>query len=119
MDAIGYYIALPFIYLLAYLPFPLLYFVSDIFYVLIYYVFRYRRGVVYTNLKKSFPEKTEKEIHEITKKFYKYFCDLTLETFKTLTFSKEEAIRRCKFHDHELFQRLYEQKQSILSGFVW
>ena len=46
MDAIGYYIAFPFIYLLAYLPFPLLYFVSDIFYVLIYYVFRYRRGVV-------------------------------------------------------------------------
>ena len=47
LQGIGYYISLPFIYLLSALPFPLLYLFSDLVFVIIYHVIRYRRGVVY------------------------------------------------------------------------
>ncbi|MFN4083385.1 MAG: lysophospholipid acyltransferase family protein [Bacteroidia bacterium] len=93
MQAFFYYLSLPFIYLIAILPMPLLYGLSNLFYVLMYYVIGYRKNVVFTNLKNSFPDKNNNEIHLIAKKFYKYLCDLMLETFKTLVFSKKQAIR--------------------------
>ena len=114
MKAIVYYLSLPFIYLLAYLPFSFLYAVSDFFYFILYHVIRYRRKIVYINLRKSFPEKTESEIHQLSKKYFSFLCDLTLETFKTLSFSKEEAVKRCAFINTELFQKLYDEKKSII-----
>ena len=85
-------------------------------YVLLYYVIGYRKKVVLENLRNSFPEKNEDEIKLIRKKFYKYLCDLFLETFKTLTISKEEAIKRCKFNADSLalFEKLYAEKKSII-----
>src|SRR5690606_31926528 len=65
MGAIGYYIALPFIHGIARLPFPLLYLLSDGLFVLVYRVFGYRREVVLTNLRNSFPERSEQEIRQI------------------------------------------------------
>ena len=109
-----YYIALPFIYLLSLLPFPLLYAVSDFMYLIVYRLLGYRKEVTLNNLRNAFPEKTEKEIQKIASDYYHYFCDLTLETFKTLTFSPKQAMKRCKFHDLSLFQKLYAEKKSII-----
>ena len=85
MNAFVYYLVLPIIYLFSLLPFKVIYWISDGFYVLFYYVIGYRKKVVFNNLRNSFPEKTEQEIIKIAKDFYKYFCDLILETLKTLT----------------------------------
>jgi Kdo2-lipid IVA lauroyltransferase/acyltransferase len=65
---------------------------------------------------KSFPEKQEKEIREIEKRFYRYFCDLFLETFKTLTISKENMVKRCEFVPETLatFNKLAEENQSFM-----
>ncbi|MFT3884061.1 MAG: hypothetical protein QM724_01135 [Flavobacteriales bacterium] len=57
MGTLGYYIALPFLYGIALLPFPLLYAVSDGVFVLLFHVIGYRRKVVRQNLRNSFPEK--------------------------------------------------------------
>jgi KDO2-lipid IV(A) lauroyltransferase len=116
IPALFYYITLPFIYLLSLLPFPLLYFFSDGVYLLMYHGLRYRRKIVRQNLTKSFPEKDLKEIDEIEKRFYRYFCDLFLETFKTLTISKENMVRHCRFEPETLaiFNRLAEENQSFM-----
>src|SRR5688572_3473090 len=116
MGAIGYYIALPFLYLLSVLPFPLFYRVSDFFFVLLYYVIGYRKKIVYNNLKNSFPEKSHDELKKIEFRFYRYLCDLFLETFKTLTISKKEAIRRCEFTPQTiaLFAKLNAEKKSCI-----
>src|SRR6186713_2002635 len=95
MQALLYYIQLPFLYLLSILPFPLLYLFSDFVYFLLYYVAGYRKGIVKQNLQRSFPHKSEKEIHALRKAFYHYFCDLFLETFKTLTISKKAMLKHC------------------------
>jgi KDO2-lipid IV(A) lauroyltransferase len=116
LQALVYYIVLPFIYLLAIVPFPLLYFLSDGVYILLYHVLRYRRKIVRQNLTNSFPEKQQKEIGEIERRFYRYFCDLFLETFKTLTISKDNMVRHCKFEPETLsiFNQLAAENQSFM-----
>ena len=49
-------------WLLAVLPFPVLYALSDFIYFWLYHVIGYRRKVVRTNLKNSFPEKSAAEL---------------------------------------------------------
>jgi len=116
MQRLGYYFALPFIYLISLCPFWLLYRVSDLAFLLLYYVIGYRKKIVYQNLVNSFPEKSEKEINIAKRAYYRYFCDLTLETFKTLTISKESMLKRCSLTKEtvELFNEYYEQNKSVI-----
>lgn len=51
------YILYGLIWLVSFLPLWLLYLLSDVLYYIIYYVVRYRREVVWVNLRNSFPEK--------------------------------------------------------------
>lgn len=85
MTTILYYLALPFLYLLAYLPFRILYLLSDLLYMPIYRIFGYLKKVVTENSQNSFPEKSAAEIDKIIRNHYRYFCDLILEIIKTLT----------------------------------
>jgi KDO2-lipid IV(A) lauroyltransferase len=116
MQAIGFYFALPFIYLLSILPFPVLYLLSDFVFILIYYVFGYRRKVVTENLRNSFPEKSEKEISELEKRFYRYLCDLLLETFKTLSISKASMLKHCSMNENskKKIQNYADERKSII-----
>lgn len=84
------------------MPFTLLYAFSDLCFLLLFYLIGYRKKVVFDNLKKSFPNKTEQELVQIQKKFYRYFCDLVLETFKTLTISKKAMLKHCSLTDEAL-----------------
>ena len=116
MAALRYYIALPFLYFLSILPFWLLYLLSDVFYFFLYYIIGYRKGVVRSNLRNSFPEKSEEEINAISRKFYHYFCDLFLETFKTLTISRSAMLKHCTMDPaaSELFNRLAADNKSFI-----
>lgn len=113
MHAISFYLAYPFIYLIASLPFGALYKVSDI----LYYLFRltgYRQKVVLTNLRNSFPEKSPAEIDDLCKTYYRYLCDLILETLKTLRMTEKESKDHCTFHNQEWLDKLYEDKKSFI-----
>lgn len=112
----AYYIALPFIYLLSLLPFPVLYLFSDFVFFLLYRVIGYRKDVVLNNLRNSFPGKTEKELLAIRERFFRYLCDLFIETFKTLTISPAKMLRHCSFEPaaKQLFNSLAEKKQSVI-----
>jgi KDO2-lipid IV(A) lauroyltransferase len=96
------------------LPFPLLYLLSDGIYVLIYKVLGYRKEVVMNNLRNSFPEKDEAELKAIASKFYQWFCDLTLETLKTLTISPEEVRKRVEFKGKDILQQYAREKRSVI-----
>ncbi len=113
MQAVSYYLAYPFIYLLASLPFPVLYVVSDGLAVLMRLV-GYRKAVIETNLRKSFPEKSDKEIRALVREYYHYLCDLTLETLKTMNMSEEENRKRTILRNPELMERLYQERGSII-----
>ena len=114
MQAIVYYISLPFIYFVSILPFWMLYIVSDILYFIVYIIIGYRKTVVLQNLNNSFPEKSEKEIDEICKKFYTFFCDWIVEMVKSITISKQQAIKRCHFTDTTLLNKYSSQKKKVI-----
>ena len=114
MAAISYYIVLPLIYAISLLPFRLLYLLSDLTYLLLYKLIRYRTKVVRVNLENSFPEKSAQEIKRIEIQFYRYFCDLILETVKTLTIKPHALKKHVKIDDTTVFRNLYKQGQSVI-----
>ena len=99
---------------LSFLPLSVLYFLSDFLYLIIFKLLKYRKKVVYDNLRNSFPEKSEKEIQKIIKEFNSHFCDLLVESIKIFSISKEEAIRRCKVLNPELLEKHHEQGKNLI-----
>ncbi len=114
MGTIGYYLSLPFIYLISFSPDWLLYTISDFLYLALYSVFGYRKKIVRTNLKKSFPEKSDEEITHIEKKYYKYLCDLIVESLKTITMSENYVRKHLKLHGQDLLTEMYQRKQNFI-----
>lgn len=107
-----------FLKLIGFTPFWLLYFCADLFYLLNFYLIGYRKKTVIQNLKNSFPEKTDQEIMEITREFYRHFADLVVETIKAFQMSEETFKKRFHFKNPEVLNDLYEQGKSValLSG---
>ncbi len=89
-----YYILYGFLYVLSLLPMRILYLVSDGIYGFVYYVIGYRRKLVMDNLRRAFPEKTEKELVMIAKKFYHNFIDSFIEVVKLVSASDRWLARR-------------------------
>ncbi|HWY38746.1 MAG TPA: lysophospholipid acyltransferase family protein [Bacteroidia bacterium] len=116
MNALLFYLAIPFIYLISALPFWLFYGFSDLFFVMIFYVAGYRKKVVLENLRRSFPEKSEEELKKIRIKFYRFFCDFVLETLKTLTISRRSMLKRCRLNKDAvaLFDKYHREKKSFI-----
>ena len=102
-----------FCWLLALLPLRCLYLISDFFFVPVYYVIRYRRKVVMENLRNSFPEKTEKERRVIARKFYRFLCDLILETVKLVNIDTPQMRRRIRYSNPEILDELYRKGKQV------
>ena len=104
-----------FVLLFAIVPFWLLYIFSDLLYFILYKVFKYRLSVVRDNLKKSFPEKNEKELRMIEKLSYKNLCDITVESLKAFTMSKEQIYMRHNVINEDSIRYLYEIYGGIIA----
>ena len=113
MKKISFYLIYPLLYSIALLPFWALYIVSDFFYVILRLT-GYRKTVIITNLKNSFPGKSNEEIERIGRKYYRYLCDLTLETLKTLRMSEKQTLARCVFHNQPWLTELQKANKSII-----
>src|SRR5688500_7604548 len=89
-----YYIVYGFLYVLSLLSLRVLFLVSDLAYFFLYYVTGYRKGLVDSNLKIAFPEKTEEERKKIAKEFYLNFTDTFVETIKMISIGRKELEQR-------------------------
>jgi len=107
-----------FIFLISILPFRIIYIISDIVFLILYYVVGYRKKVVLENLSIAFPEKSKDELTLITKKFYRHFTDIFMETIKSFTISEKQLKQRVVLTNPELPDAYYDNNQSvmILSG---
>ncbi len=111
MNTIKYYLLYTFVYILSLMPFWLIYAISDLNYIIIYKLVGYRKKIVRKNLKNSFPEKTEAELKEIERKFYHWFCDYILETFKLLTISDKSLLKHLELRGLEKIEECFDKKQ--------
>jgi KDO2-lipid IV(A) lauroyltransferase len=89
-----------------------MYFFSDAIYGLVYYVIKYRRDVVMDNLRHAFPEKSEKELTQISKKYYHNLVDTFLETIKMISASQKSILKRFTANWEEV-NKYYETGRSI------
>jgi Kdo2-lipid IVA lauroyltransferase/acyltransferase len=96
------------------LPFRILYIISDGLYLIIYKLIGYRKKVVLTNIRNSFPDKSAKEHLAICNKFYHHFCDLVMESLKIFTISGKEANSRMKMLNPEFIEEYHKKGQSII-----
>lgn len=107
-----YYLVFGLFYLISLLPFFILYGIADFFFVIAYFVIGYRKDVVMSNLRHAFPEKSEKELQTIARKFYRNFIDNWVETIKLLSISKAGLNRRVT-GNFEVFQQLYATGKAV------
>lgn len=114
MSGLAYRLLYGITYLHALLPFSLLYLLSDFLFFMVYHVVRYRRKLVRKNLKNAFPEKSDKSLIKLEKKFYHHLCDYYVETIKTLRISDEDIHKRMRFVNPELINRLTDQGKSCI-----
>lgn len=113
---VGYSFIFAMAYLFAMLPFKVLYLFSDFLYVIVYHIVKYRKKVVRKNLKNAFPQKPEKDIVMMEKKFYHHLCDYFVETVKTLRLTDDEVRKRMKFENPEFINQLTSNGQSCVLG---
>ena len=114
MHLLIYILVFPILWAISILPFRIFYMFSDLAYVLVYYVIGYRKKVVYDNLKLVFPDKTEKELLTIRKKFYKHMCDMFLEMIKTMSMSEKEMRKRFQITNIPYVQELEKRKNIMV-----
>lgn len=96
------------------LSLSILYLLSDFIFFLLYKVIKYRRDVVWSNVRNSFPTKSEGEVKMIVKEFYRHFSDLMVESIKIFSISKEQAIKRCKVLNPEVINKFYNLGKSVI-----
>lgn len=113
MGTIGYYLFYVVNWTITLLPLRILYFFSDIFFFFVYYFPSYRRKIVWNNLKNSFPEKSEKELRSIEKKFYSHFTDLFIEELKLTHLSNAHIMSRFSISNTEILDKLYQDGRDI------
>ena len=66
------------------------------------------------NLRNAFPEKSEKELFIIMKKFYRQLCDVLLESLYQHRITPEESIKRYTFKKSEVYDDLMAKNKDII-----
>ena len=112
MRSIFYHITYALVYLTSLLPLWVLYGLSDFIFLIIFHLIKYRRPLVKRHLQESFPEKDDKELSLIERRFYQWFCDYLVESIKMLTMSERQIKRRMTFKGSELIDQIVKEGQS-------
>ena len=115
MKKAGYYLFDFFSRFLAILPKRGMYIFADFLFILAYYIIGYRKKVVYQNLRKSFPEKSQKEIKKIAKKFYRHLGDIIVENMAILNMSVSKVQKFVKVRNVEVLNEMYDKDKSTIA----
>lgn len=115
MRKAGYFAIRIFSGFIGILPFFILYGMADITAFILHYIVGYRKKVVRTNLQKCFPKKSNKEIRQIERKFYRNLSDIAIESIKGIYMSKKQIQKRFKVLNPEVLIGYFDNNQSILA----
>lgn len=114
MKALSFYLLYSLLWLITLLPLQILYALSAFLHLLVFHVAGYRKNTVTRNLKRSFPEKDEKEIKRIRRGFYRQLMDYFLEWMYGIHMGKREITRRMKIRNPGILKDYYSQGKSIM-----
>ncbi|WP_346855294.1 lysophospholipid acyltransferase family protein [uncultured Draconibacterium sp.] len=100
---------------ISFLPFWVIYGLSDFMYIILKGVVKYRKNVIVENLTHAFPDKNEQEIKQITNKFYRHFCDFSLETIKMYSMSEKQLDKRFSVRDMDKMNQIAKEGKSVIT----
>lgn len=103
------------VWLLHLLPDWFFFRISDFLYFLMCHVFGYRKKVVVGNIQMAFPEYDKAKIRSITRKFYRHFSDLILESGICHFFTESKALKRITYRNPELLNELYATGKLVMA----
>jgi KDO2-lipid IV(A) lauroyltransferase len=66
------------------------------------------------NLENAFPEKSESEIKQLEKGFYKQFVDFIFESIKAVSISKSTLAKRTSIKNPEVIENLYKEGKNVI-----
>ncbi len=96
------------------IPMKILYGMSSMLYFVLYHIIGYRKKVARSNLEKCFPDWKEEKTDRELKIFYKYFCDLLVESLKGGSASIKHLEKQFELGDQTLIQNLKEEGKSAI-----
>lgn len=100
--------------LFALLPFWVLYLWADFIGWLAFSVIGYRKAVVIDNLKKSFPEKSDQEIKQIARRFYRNLGDIIVESLKVIGLSEKQLQKRVSYKNYHILEDRLKGGSSVI-----
>lgn len=95
------------------LPKRAIYVLSDFLYLIGFYVIQYRKKVVFENLKNAFPDKPEKEIKTIAKRFFLHLSDVMIENVASLYMKPDKIKNFVTIRNIEVLTNLYKKNKNI------
>ncbi|MDT8401046.1 MAG: lysophospholipid acyltransferase family protein [Bacteroidales bacterium] len=117
MKGILFYIFSAFNRVITLLPLKALYVFSPLFYFTLYHLIKYRKAVVIKNLRNALPDKTEGEIKDTSKKFYRHLSDVFIEVLKLQNMKAPELKERYKLINPEVLDKLKDEGKSTIAVF--
>ena len=118
LAAVGHGALSALLWTLSRMPFGALYVLSDIMCFVTHRIARYRLKVVRGNLVDTFPGKSRAELRRIEKEFYLNLTDYFVETVKLNHISDSEVLKRFKFEDVDVVDRLVGSGKSVVCYFA-
>lgn len=102
-----------FLQLFGWLPSWWHYAISWVLSFVLQYIVGYRREVIQSNLRGSFPEISENELKELERAYYRHLCDLMVEIVMLTTFSKRRLKRHVTISNPELMEEIHSENPTI------
>ena len=100
--------------LIGLLPFPLIYLISDFVAFILKDIIRYRKRIVYQNIKKTNLNLSKKQISSLINEFYIHFSDVFLEMIKLDQMSKKQIAKKFVLKNKELIDSYYKENKSVI-----
>ncbi len=87
---------------------------SYVLFPLMYYVLKYRRAVVYANLKNAYPALDEACLRAKEKGFYRYLSDLFVETIMSFEIREKQLLNHVTYRNTAILEKLYKEGRSVI-----
>jgi Kdo2-lipid IVA lauroyltransferase/acyltransferase len=111
---ISYLIFKVFASIISRLPFSVLYAFSGLVNFCLKYIIRYRRAIIFNNLRRSFPDKSNKEIKNLMGQYYRNLADIIVEVIKLQRINPEELEKRFRIDGFEHLNQAFDNGRSVI-----
>ncbi len=102
------------LYLISLLPLRVFYVISNLLCFILKNIVGYRKSVIETNISKSFPDLLYHDVKKIRDDYYKYMCDIALESIWTISASAKKISNMIKVENPHLLDELCAKHEKIV-----